>query len=138
MKYGPFVDYYGLNFKESVSVDVSLKYSAVEQGSFDVTEVYATDGLNKKAGLVVLEDDKEFFPEYNGAFLVQKDTFSKFKKIAPNLEEVLATLSGKISTEDMINMTYDVDVNGRSVDDVAREFLEKNDLIQEFNIIEGM
>ena len=129
MKYGPFVDYYGLNFKESVSVDVSLKYSAVEQGSFDVTEVYATDGLNKKAGLVVLEDDKEFFPEYNGAFLVKKDTFSKFKKIAPNLEEVMATLSGKISTEDMINMTYDVDVNGKSVDDVAREFLEKNDLI---------
>ena len=129
MKYGPFTKFYGLNFKDSVSVDVSLKYSAIEQGSFDVTEVFATDGLNKKANLKVLKDDKEFFPEYNGAFLVKEGTFSKFEKIAPNLDEVLAKLGGIISTEDMINMTYDVDVNGLSVDAVATEFLKSNDLI---------
>ena len=72
MKYGPFCDFYGLNFKEHIAIDNSLKYSAVENGNFDVMVVYATDGLNRKAGLKVLEDDLGFFPEYNGALLVRE------------------------------------------------------------------
>ncbi|MEA4965566.1 MAG: glycine betaine ABC transporter substrate-binding protein [Oscillospiraceae bacterium] len=129
MKYGPFTEYYGLKFKDFVPVDVSLKYAAIESGSFDVTEVYATDGLNRKAGLKVLEDDRNFFPEYNGALLVREDTFTRFAAVAPNLEEVLNLLSGQISNEDMVEMTYQVDVQGRTVDDVAREFLQSRGLL---------
>ena len=129
MKYNPFVKFYNLKFKNQKSVDVSLKYSAIEKGEYDVTEVYATDGLNKKANLVRLEDDKHFFPEYNGAFLVREDTFTKFAKSAPNLKKVLSMLDGKISTEEMSEMTYQVDVKGKSVDDVAIDFLKKKGLI---------
>jgi osmoprotectant transport system permease protein len=129
MKYNPFVAFYGLHFRDSVSVDVSLKYAAIESGSFDVTEVFATDGLNRKAGLRVLEDDRSFFPEYNGAFVVRSDLFERFAGIAPNLREVLGSLAGQISNDDMVEMTYQVDVNGRTVDDVAREFLVARGLI---------
>ena len=76
-----------------------------------------------------LEDDKHFFPEYNGAFLVREDTFTKFAKSAPNLKKVLSMLDGKISTEEMSEMTYQVDVKGKSVDDVAIDFLKKKGLI---------
>lgn len=124
MKYGPFTEFYGLNFKGAVPVDAGLKYTAIENRSFDVTEVYATDGLNRKAKLKILEDDLHFFPEYNGAFLVREDTFEKFAGAAPDLEEVLNLLTGKISSEDMTEMTYQTDVQGRSADDVAREFLQ--------------
>ena len=129
MKYGPFTEFYGLKFKESIPVDAGLKYTAIENGSFDVTVVYATDGLNRKAGLKVLEDDLNFFPDYNGAFLIRNDTLEKFKDAAPELEEVLNLLAGKISNEDMVEMTYQVDVQGRSADDVAREFLQSLDLL---------
>ena len=129
MKFGPFTAFYGLQFKDVVSVDVSLKYAAAEKGSFDVTEVYATDGLNRKANLKVLEDDRSFFPDYNGAFLVRQDTFARFAEAAPNLEEVLNRLAGQIANEDMVEMTYQVDVMGRSVDDVAQEFLESRGLL---------
>ena len=129
MKYGPFTEFYGLKFKSTAPVDVSLKYSAIQQGSFDVTEVYATDGLNRKANLKVLEDDRNFFPDYNGAFLVREDTFTKFADTAPELEEVLNLLAGQISNEDMVEMTYQVDVLGRTVDDVAREFLVSRGLL---------
>lgn len=129
MKFYPFTEFYELNFKDSVSVDVSLKYNAAENRSFDVTVVYATDGLNQKANLKVLEDDKNFFPEYNGAFLVKEDTFSKFSQIAPNLEEILNLLSGKISNEDMVQMTYNVDVCGMSLETVAENFLKEKSLI---------
>ena len=129
MKYGPFTQYYGLRFKDNVSVDVSLKYAAIEGGSFDVTEVYATDGLNRKAGLRVLEDDRGFFPDYNGALLVRDDLFAKFADNAPNLEEVLSRLEGQISNEDMVDMTYRVDVLGENVDAVAADFLQSRGLL---------
>ncbi|MEF2699787.1 MAG: glycine betaine ABC transporter substrate-binding protein, partial [Oscillospiraceae bacterium] len=130
MKYGPFTAFYGLNFRSVVPVDVSLKYAAVENGSFDVTEVFATDGLNRKANLRVLEDDRSFFPDYNGALLVREDVFERFADAAPNLEEVLNLLAGQISNDDMVEMTYQVDVMGRTVDDVAREFLVARGLIE--------
>ena len=129
MKYSPFTEFYGLNFKDTSPVDVSLKYAAVEKGSFDVTEVYATDGLNRKANLKVLEDDRSFFPDYNGAFLVREDTFERFADVAPDLEDILNLLAGQIANDDMVEMTYQVDVLGRSVDDVAREFLINRGLI---------
>jgi len=129
MKFNPFTEFYGLKFKDAVSVDVSLKYAAVEKGSFDVTEVYATDGLNRKANLKVLEDDKSFFPDYNGAFLVREDTFEKFEAAAPNLEEVLNMLAGQISNNDMVEMTYQVDVMSRDIDEVALEFLTERGII---------
>ena len=130
MKYGPFTEFYGLRFQDYLSVDVSLKYAAAEKGSFDVTEVYATDGLNRKANLKILKDDYHFFPEYNGAFLVREDTFTRFAGAAPNLKEILERLTGQISTEDMVEMTYQVDVQGRTVDEVAREFLVSRGFIQ--------
>ena len=119
MKYYPFVEFYGLDFKDAISVDLGLKYTAVESGNFDVTVVYATDGLNRKANLKILEDDRGFFPEYNGAFLVREDVMAEY----PELEGILNQLAGKIPTEQMAELTYQVDVMGRTVDDVAREFL---------------
>ncbi|KNZ41498.1 glycine betaine ABC transporter substrate-binding protein [Acetobacterium bakii] len=129
MKYTPFIEFYGLNFKESKPIDIALKYSAIENKNIDVTMVYTTDGLNKKAGLVILEDDRQFFPEYNDALLVRNDLFERFSTIAPNLEEVLNTLGGAFTDEIMTNLTYEVDVNGRTPEDVAHEFLLEKGLI---------
>ena len=119
MKYYPFVEFYGLNFKDAISVDLGLKYTAVESGNFDVTVVYATDGLNRKANLKILEDDWSFFPEYNGAFLAREDVMAQY----PELEGILNQLADKIPTEQMAELTYQVDVVGRTADEVAREFL---------------
>lgn len=128
-KYDPLVAFYGLDFKEAKQVDLSLKYSAFESGNLDVMVVYATDGLNRRAGLKVLEDDRGFFPEYNGALLVRDDLFDRLGDAAPNLEEVLNRLGGVISDEEMVDMTYAVDVDGRSAQEVAKEFLQGKGLI---------
>lgn len=89
MKFGPFTEFYGLNFKETFPVDISLKYTAIENGNFQVTEVYTTDGLNRKANLKVLEDDRNFFPEYNGSLLVREGLFEEMADVAPDLREIL-------------------------------------------------
>ena len=126
MKYNPFVEAYGLRFKEATPVDMGLKYAAIENGSFDVSVVYATDGLNRKVGLKILEDDKSFFPDYNGAFLVRQDLLDQY----PELAEILNLLAGKIPTGQMAELTYQVDVMGRTVDEVAHEFLVQLGLLE--------
>jgi len=128
-KYNPLIEFYQLNFKDAKQIDMTLKYSAVENGNIDVTVVYATDGLNRKAQLKILEDDRSFFPEYNGALLVREDLFTRFQDTVPNLEALLNRMTGIFTNEDMVNLTYAVDVDGRSVQDVAKEYLRQKGLI---------
>ncbi len=51
------------------------------------------------------------------------------KDVAPDLREILGLLSGTMNNEKMTDMTYAVDVEGRSVEEVAREFLIENNLL---------
>lgn len=129
MKFGPFTAAYGLNFRTASAVDVVLKYQALEQGAFDAMIVYTTDGLNKRAGLTILADDKGFFPEYNGAILVREDLFQRHQSDAPELEQVLSQLTGQVSSADMVEMTYAVDVEGRDLETVAHDFLVRRGLM---------
>ena len=129
MKFTPFTEFYGLTFANTVPVDINLKYAAVENGNFDVTVVYTTDGLNRKAGLKVLEDDRNFFPEYNGALLVREGLYDEMAETAPELRDILNSLSGRFTNEIMTDLTYAVDVEGRSVEEVAREFLTEQELL---------
>lgn len=124
MKFKPFCEFYGITFKDSKSVDLNLKYAAVESENLDVTVVYATDGLNIKAGLKILEDDRSFFPEYNGAILVRDDVFERFAEQAPNLEDILNELGGRFTNESMTELTYRVDVQGEDPKAIAEEQLK--------------
>jgi len=129
MKYQPFVEFYGLEFQEAIPMDAALKYNAVEEGAFEVMVVYATDGLNKRAGLTILEDDRSFFPEYNGAFLVRDDLFERFHEAAPNLEDVLELLTGQVDNDAMVSLTYAVDVEGKDITQTAHDFLVERGLL---------
>lgn len=127
-RYYAWVEAYGLEFKDAVSIDVNLKYTAIVNGNFDVTEVYSTDGLNKKYGLVILEEDMKFFPDYYANLVARKGFFEDFAEVE-NLYEVLDMLSGQITDDEMVDMNYAVDVDGETPNDVARAFLQEKGLI---------
>lgn len=129
IRYKPMCKEYGLEFKDGKSIDLNLKYSAIANGEIDVTEIYATDGQRMANDLVLLEDDKGFFPEYNLALLVRNDLFEEYKDTAPELEEVLNLLAGRISNDAIAQMSYEVDVNKREPKDVAREWLVEQGLL---------
>ena len=84
-----FVSTYGLDFRQNNTIDRGLKYVGINAGNMDVTVVYSTDGLNKRFGLVTLEDDLHFFPEYNGVYLLRADLYEDF----PKLEEHIYALN---------------------------------------------
>lgn len=115
---------YNLNFKESLKMDKTLLYEAIESGELDVIVVFGTDSLLKKYEMTVLEDDKNVFPPYQGAPMCLNSTLEEY----PELKEVLNLLVGLITDEIAQDLNYQVDVEQRSVEEVAKEFLEKNGL----------
>lgn len=129
MRFKPFCKHYGIEWKDAKSLEMGLKYAAMDSGNIDVTMVYSTDGLNKKSDLFVLEDNLSFFPEYFAAFQFRNTLFEEYEKSAPNLREVLSQLNGIIDNETMIELNYAVDAGGEKAADVARKFLIDNGLL---------
>ena len=129
MKFGPFSKFYGLNFQDVLHVDIMMKYTLIEQGAYDVMVVYATDGLNKRANLTLLDDDQHFFPDYYGTILARSDVFERFAEDAPGLKETIQLLNEQFTDELMSELTYRVDVAGEEVETVAHDFLVQSGLL---------
>jgi glycine betaine/choline ABC-type transport system substrate-binding protein len=113
---------YNLRFPNPPRImDLGLSYRALADHQVDFIAGNSTDGLISALGLVVLEDDKHYFPPYDAVPLVRQDVIKKH----PGVRDALAALGGKISEDEMRRMNYAVDGEHRNVKDVVREFLEK-------------
>lgn len=123
--YNGLNDIYGFNFRDLKEMDIGLKYEAIGSGQVDVINAFSTDGLLLEYELKVLEDNRNFFPSYQAATLIRKETLERY----PELEEVLQMMSGQITDEDMIQMNYYVENENRDPEDVAEEFLREKGLI---------
>ena len=108
------------------TLEPNLRYQAINGGNIQIVDAYSTDSELIEYDLVVLEDDKQLFPPYQGAPLMRKDTLEKY----PKLEEILNKLAGQISAEEMSRMNYQVKVDKRSASEVAHEYLVNKGLIK--------
>lgn len=123
--YEALKDVYGFEFKDTKEMDIGLKYEAIGSDEVDVINAFSTDGLIKQYNLKVLEDNKNFFPAYQAATLIRKETLDKY----PELEEVLEKLTEQISDDEMIQMNYQVEKENMDPRDVAEQFLKAKGLI---------
>lgn len=117
---------YGFSFGEEVNMDPGLKFRAIEEGQIDVAVVYATDALIEKYGLVVLKDDKNFFPPYDAVPRMKKEFADKHPDIVKELEK----LGGIFSDEDMRKYNYEAEVIGTPIRKVAEEALREKGLLK--------
>jgi len=117
---------YGFDFGEKTELDIGLKYQSISSDEVDVINVFSTDGRLKEANLVVLEDDKNFFPSYYAATLIRKDTLKKY----PELKKVLAILDNQISNDEMTNLNYLVEIENKDPKVVAMDFLVEKGLYE--------
>lgn len=116
---------HGVKFKEVNGLDASVRYTAIDSGKVDVVDAFSTDALLYKLGLVTLEDDISFFPPYYACNFVRQDTLDKY----PELNDVLSKLDGQIDEKTMAGMNSAVDVDGKSAEEVAHQFLEEKGLL---------
>ncbi len=124
--YNAFCEAYGLHFKETMDLNNSLKYQALNDGQIDVITVFTTDGQLATVNGVVLEDDKQFYPSYLCGNVVRREVLEKY----PELKAVLEKLTGQISDSDMAQMNYAVETEGMEPRQVAEEFLQARGLLR--------
>jgi osmoprotectant transport system permease protein len=118
---------YGLQFKETMDLDIGLKYQALNQGQIDVMVIFTTDGQLSAADAVVLEDDLQFFPSYLCGNVVRSEVLEEY----PELRLVLEKLSGIVTDRDMSQMNYAVESEGEDPRTVAEAFLQSHNLLRE-------
>jgi osmoprotectant transport system permease protein len=87
---------YGLHFGSVQGMQQALKYQAVDNGDLDVLDAYTTDGRLLVHDLVVLEDDRDFFPPYEAAPLVRAATLERHPGIATTLALLAGVLDGDV------------------------------------------
>jgi len=111
---------YGLQFAHAPrTMDLGLTYKALASGEVDLIAGNSTDGLIDSLGLIVLDDDKHFFPPYDAVVVQRTDLDPRCRGASQALE----SLRGSIDDASMRRLNYEVDGKKRAVADVVREFL---------------
>jgi osmoprotectant transport system permease protein len=106
---------YGIRFREVRALLAAVKYQALAAGQVDVIDGYSTDGLILKYDLVVLADDRAFFPPYEAAAV----TAPGLAERRPEAVAALTELSGLLREATMRALNRRVEVDGEPVARVA-------------------
>lgn len=120
--YKGFTDTYGFEFGTTYPMQIGLVYDAVKNGKMDAVLAYSTDGRIKAYDLKILKDDKQFFPPYDCSPVIPDSVLKQH----PELKGIVNKLIGKIDTETMQELNYEVDGKLKEPSVVAKEFLEKH------------
>lgn len=122
----PLQKAYGFEFgrENVVRMDTGLVYQALRDSQVDVGLVFATDGRVPAFDFVILTDTKGYFPTYAMTPVIRKETLDK----NPKLAEILNGLSAKLDDATMAKLNASVDVDKRTVEEVAAGFLKAQSL----------
>lgn len=111
---------YGLRLSGSVkTMDLGLLYQALSKGQVEMVAGNSTDGMLAVLPVTVLDDDRHYFPPYECALVVREAAEQKFPALRPALLE----LSGKLSSDTMRRLNYELDGKHRPAREIARNFL---------------
>lgn len=111
---------YDLDFaKPPRTMDLGLTYKALAAGQVDLIAGNSTDGLIDSLGLVVLEDDRRYFPPYDAAVVSVRDIDRK----CAGASKALEALANTIDDATMRRLNFEVDGKKRDAAGVIREFL---------------
>lgn len=124
--YSALCNAYGFKFKNTVDIDIGLKYKALESKDIDVTNAYTTDAQLSVADVKILEDDKHHFTNYYASTVVRMDSLEKY----PKLENALLKMDNILTDSEMAKLNYEVEVEQKDEKDVAKSFLESKGILK--------
>ena len=117
---------YGMIFKDVKGMDHGIMYRSIVDKNVDVIDSFATDGQIKVNNLVILEDDKSFFPPYDAGPLVREDVLTKYPEVA----EALNKLQDVLDETTMQDLNSKVDSEGLKEETVSLDFLKEKGLLK--------
>lgn len=112
---------YGIKFKAVKSLDMGgpLSRLALKSGKIDVATIVSTQGDIAKEKWVVLVDDKHEQPAQNVVPLIHKGA------VTPKVEQILNTVSDRLTTDDLIQLNQQVDVEHKDAAKVAEQWVKE-------------
>ncbi|MBM7709524.1 osmoprotectant ABC transporter substrate-binding protein [Enterococcus lemanii] len=124
--YPGFTKAYGFSFASILPMQIGLVYDAVATGHMDVVLGYSTDGRITSNQLVMLEDDRHFFPPYDASPVATNAILEQ----VPELTEIFARLEKTIDTTTMQQLNAKADNELLEPSIVAKQFLEVHDYFE--------
>ncbi|MEW2807340.1 glycine betaine ABC transporter substrate-binding protein [Streptomyces massasporeus] len=120
---------YGMNVpaRNITQMDTGIIYTQTAQGNCTYGEVFTTDGRIKSMNLVVMDDDKKFFPNYNVAPMINAKSLKEWPAIAEVLNPVTAKLNNSVAQ----TLNAKVDVDGEDPHQVALDWLVQEGFVKE-------
>jgi osmoprotectant transport system substrate-binding protein len=116
---------YNLQFgKPPRQMSLDLLYRALLQKQVDLIAGNSTDGQIARLGLVILKDDKHYFPPYEAVPIVRAETLQKY----PQVRAAIAQLAGRITAQEMQQLNNQVEGELRDVKVVVQELLQAKGL----------
>jgi osmoprotectant transport system substrate-binding protein len=107
-------------------VNDAVVYTEIGSGkTCSFGSVASTDGRIAAQDLVVLEDDKSFFPIYNPAISIRTQVADEH----PELEEVFDPVAEALEDETLLSLNKQVSVDGGAPDKVAEEWMREQGFI---------
>ena len=116
---------YGVKLASVRPMQHALAYQALTSGEIDLTDAYTTDGSLPLYSLTLLRDDRDFFPRYEGVIVIRADAAAR----APQTWARFRRLEGRFRDDEMLRLNAEIDVKHRAVADVAREILQREQLV---------
>src|SRR6516164_3746000 len=110
---------YDLPFETPRGLDHGLAYEAIAARQVDAIDIYSTDAKIDKYGLVVLADDRAYFPRYDAVLLYRADLPQRF----PRTFEAFRKLEGAIDDGAMRRMNAAAELENKDFATVAATFL---------------
>lgn len=117
--YPGFKEAYGVSGGDEQSLGTGVIYTQTGNGNCDFGEIFTTDGRIAANGLTVLEDDKKFFPLYNGVPVTSVD----YNEENPEVMEALEPLAETLTTEVMQDLNTRISAEGQSEVQIASDYL---------------
>ncbi|MFG1670605.1 glycine betaine ABC transporter substrate-binding protein [Streptomyces sp. Y7] len=119
---------YGMNVPTGniTQMDTGIIYTQVAKGTCTYGEVFTTDGRIKSMNLVVMDDNKHFFPNYNAAPVINTKTLKKW----PAIPEVLDPITKKLNNSVAQDLNAKVDVDGEDPHQVALDWMKQEGFVK--------
>ena len=118
---------YGLTNAQFKQLALGIQYQALDSGDVDSANVFSTDAQLASGKYTVLEDPKGVFGYQHVAMVMNKDKYEELGGQA--YFDVINEVSALLTNEAMITMNKAVALDKQDEAEVARSFLEANNLL---------
>jgi osmoprotectant transport system substrate-binding protein len=118
---------YGLNNAQFKQLALGIQYQALDSGDVDSANVFSTDAQLASGKYTVLEDPKGVFGYQHVAMVMDSDKLEALG--GQEFFDVIDEVSALLTNEAMISMNKAVAIDKQDEADVARSFLEANQLL---------